>query len=84
MTLGPRNKEEELVFAQEALRVDIQQFIYEAMKKQSITEWQLAKMLRVRSVKRIFDDDWNPRIREVVKIFDILGKEFNLTLIKDK
>jgi DNA-binding XRE family transcriptional regulator len=73
---GPKNAEEELIFAEAAARVDLQTEIHELMLGKSMSKSDLARKLGVtrQTVQGFFRDDWNPSLRRVVTIFHALGE----------
>jgi hypothetical protein len=70
-------KSEEIIYAEEGLRVDIQWHIHARMKNLGIDECELAKRLgvKVRSVKRMFGSDMNMRLKTIARIYHALGDE---------
>lgn len=77
MKLGPNNPSEELIFAEENLRVDVQHCIVSAMNKLNVTRSQLAKRLGTseQHVSQLFSSNANPTIKTLARIFFALGDE---------
>jgi len=81
---GPKNKEEAMVYAEEKFRVYTQYAINVEMDKRQVSEQQLRHLLNADNefMTRIFETG-DITIRELAKIFYVLGKECRL-VIDDK
>lgn len=77
---GPTSPEEAVIYAQQALRVDLQVLLHKIMLEAGTSEWQLSRRLGVSmsEVRKMFEDDWNPTVYEVAKVFHLAGKNLEL------
>ncbi len=75
--IGPQNASEELVFAAERFRVDVQTEIHVMMRKKHVSRHQLAYRLGCSTswVTQIFSDDSDITLRTLGKIYHALGEE---------
>jgi transcriptional regulator with XRE-family HTH domain len=73
---GPQNEEEELIFAEEAFRVDTQVKIHELMIRKGLSQRDLAERLKVSEarVSQFFSDKFNMTVRKLAKIFFVMGE----------
>lgn len=75
--VGPRNAEEEELFAIERFRVDVQAALYAAMKSAGIQQKELARRMNVSPayVTQLFDSGRNLTVRTVAKVCYALNRE---------
>jgi len=78
---GPRNAQEELVFAEERFRIGVQYMIRKAMKRNYVSNTKLADLLGAPKsfVDRLFAADCEITIRELARVFHVLKDECFLT-----
>ncbi len=81
---GPQNKQEELIFAGEEFRIDVEKFIWNEMLRQKISNKELAERLLMTEseVEAIWTDEFEMSITLFAKIIFVLGEEF-VVLNKD-
>jgi hypothetical protein len=79
-TFEPNSPEEEIIFAQQALRVDLQVLINEAMLKNGVTKEELSRRLdwTEEDVADLFQDDWNPTIAVVAWVCHAVEAKLDL------
>jgi len=72
----PQNEDEELIFAEEAFRVDTQLKIHELMIQKGLTQKDLAARLKVSEarVSQFFSDKFNMTVRKLARIFFVMGE----------
>ena len=78
---GPRGPREELVFAGENFRIEVQHMAYRLMREQGVSQEDLARLLDVdvSKIKRFFSDDCKVPIRMIGRIFHALGQEVDIS-----
>ena len=81
MILGPRNKDEEVIFAEEEFRVHVQHTIQKLLNDKSLTHAQLATALGVTEarVSQIFSSQCNLTLRMLGRVFYVLGEKAQLS-----
>jgi transcriptional regulator with XRE-family HTH domain len=81
MDFGPRSEREELTFAAEGFRIDVQHELYRVMQEKRVSQKELARRLGVTEarVSQVFADNCNVTLRTLGKIFHALGVEGHLT-----
>jgi hypothetical protein len=77
---GPQTEHEQLVFAQEGLRVDIQVHLHELMLNKQITRMELQKRLHNLGIQHIgvdqlFEDNCELTITELATVYHVLGEK---------
>jgi hypothetical protein len=88
--LGPRNADERAVFAEEGLRVDLQQALHDLMKAKRVKKRELLRKMKVpmgqrwRSLELLWGADDAIPINLFVRAFLVLGHELQLTVAKRK
>lgn len=77
MKFGPKNSREELVFAIESLRVEVQHAVHKAMHEGTVTQRELAKRMGIteQRVSQFFAADWNPTMVTLARLFHAVGHE---------
>lgn len=84
---GPKNVEEQVIYAEENLRVDVQCALCKAMKRSKVSKTELAKRLGVsspNSVNRLFNPEMNITLKKLAKVFNALGAEIKFFAILKK
>lgn len=82
MIFGPQNKSEEMLFAIEGTRVDLQHRIQMVLNRCGISRDELARRLgkkRQYVDKKLFAENANPSIVVIAKVFHVMGMELVLT-----
>lgn len=81
MSFGPKSKDEARVFAQEALRVDVQHLIHKVMKLTGTDEDELARRMGVTrgTVIGFFDSESNLTVRGLAHVLWAMGQEAEIT-----
>ena len=84
--IGPRDAEEELIFAAERLRTSVQRTIHRLLRQKGISQHELGRRLGVTDacVSQYFGDDCNLTIRLLARIFHALGEECALTVVSER
>lgn len=83
--LGPQTPVEEAIFAEEALRVDVQVLLYERLGRKGLTLGDLASRLDLSVDElnlQVFSDDAPLPLRLVAKAFHVIGDEVCLEISK--
>lgn len=82
--IGPQNEHEKLIFAAEQFRIDTQHEIQKLMHIKEVDELDLATKLNLsyKQVKKYFSDEYDLSLREVAKIYYVLGEECHIKIIK--
>jgi DNA-binding phage protein len=77
MNLGPKNQTEEVVFAEENFRVDVQHRILSVMNKLNVSRAELARRMgkSEQHVSQLFASSANPTVKTIARIFYALGDE---------
>jgi len=72
---GPKNEAEQLVFAAEGLRVDVQVDIQKVMRSKGIGKKKLRRRagLTKKQVKRLFDDRRDIGVKVLARVYHALG-----------
>src|SRR6218665_1621029 len=81
MNFGPKNAGEEVEFAVERFRAEIQYAILRAMKEEGISQAQLAERVGYSpaTISQFLDDDANLTVESIAKLFLALGREGTIT-----
>lgn len=81
---GPKNAEEERIYAEENFRIDVQMLIHDVMEKKGINQRELAQRLGVTEarVSQFFSDRFNMTVRKLAGVFYALGERPELKLAK--
>ncbi len=82
MTIGPKNKDEARVFAEENLVADVQVALHRALEKADVSRSQLAARLGVTParVTQLFDSNANPTLRMLARVLHALELECDVKL----
>jgi DNA-binding phage protein len=77
MNMGPKNRTEEVIFAEENFRVDVQHCISSVMNKSKVSRAELARRMgkSEQHVSQLFSSGANPTIKTIARIFFALGDE---------
>lgn len=81
MKLGPKNRDEELIFAEEEFRVHVQHSLQSLLNEKKLSHSQLAERLNVSEarVSQIFSSQCNLTLRMLGRVFYVLGERARLT-----
>lgn len=74
MSLGPKNRAEELVYAEENLRVDFQHCLQTLLNYRKISRRELAHRagMTEQQLSRLFSHNANPGLRTIARLFHAL------------
>ena len=81
MSLGPKNRSEEVIYAEENLRVDFQYRLQSLLNHRKLSRKELAFRagMTEQAVSRLFSSKANPRLDTVARLFHALGDECIIT-----
>lgn len=81
MTFGPKNSREATIFAEEALRVDVQHRLQTVMNQLGVSQSELAQRMGVSEahVSQLFASKMNVTLRTLARVFKALGDECIIT-----
>ena len=84
MSLGPQSRDEEVIYAEENLRVDLQLRLQKLLNhtKLSRREFAVRAGMTEQQVSRLFSSSANPRLRTLARLFHALGDECVITSSK--